>query len=62
LLDTFKNLPKEKIMCGRRVEKKQEFAAYFYKVLREIEEGAMNKRLTKKRVGIRKNLLGELRD
>jgi hypothetical protein len=42
-------------MYGRRVEKKQEFANYFFKVLKEIEEGVMNKRLPKKKMGGKRN-------
>lgn len=36
VLDTFKSIPKEKIMYERRIGKKEEFANYFFKVLAEI--------------------------
>ena len=38
-------------MYERRIGKKEEFANYFFKVLAEIEEGVMNKRLPKKKRG-----------
>ena len=49
VVETFRNVPREKIMYDRRISKKEEFANYFMKVLSEIEEGVMNKRLPKKK-------------
>ena len=42
-------------MYERRIGKKEEFANYFFKVLAEIQEGVMNKRLPKKKRGGRRN-------
>lgn len=42
-------------MYERRIAKKEEFANYFFKVLSEIEQGVMNKRLPKKERGGKRN-------
>lgn len=61
VLETFKMIPKQKIMYQRRIGKKEEFANYFFKVLAEIEEGVMNKRLPKKKKGGRRNLYPKIK-
>ena len=49
VINSFRNAPREKIMYDRRIGKKDEFTNYFFKVLSEIEDGMMNKRLPKKK-------------